>query len=120
MSQWNNSVAGLNAGSEVDFDHGGDNVAEGFVIDVNGKETTPAQMVRDYEMIYRPGVLLFDGGKLLRRHDSLTFPHHFKESLRFVAGGYYKQTDYRTYSRQRTEALLEAGETIDLGRPKLN
>ena len=94
--------------------------SEAPVIDVNGNETTPAAMVAEYEMIYRPGVLVFDEGQLLRRHDSLTFPHHFKESLRFVAGGHYRKVDYRTYSQQRTEELLEAGETIDLGRPKLN
>jgi hypothetical protein len=69
-------------------------------------------------MMYRPGVLIFDEGKLLRRHDSLAYPHHFKESLRYVAGGYCRQTDYRSYSRQRTEELLDAGVTVDLGRPQ--
>ena len=39
-----------------------------------------------------------------------------KESLRYVAGGHYQQTDYHSYSRQRTEELLEVGVTIDLGR----
>ncbi len=86
--------------------------------DVLGNETTPAELARRHEMIYRPGVLVFDDGNLLRRHDSLTFPHHFKESLRYVAGGYYQQTDYRSYSLQRTEELLSSGVTIDLGRPK--
>jgi hypothetical protein len=69
-------------------------------------------------MIYRPGVLVFDDGNLLRRHDSLTFPHHFKESMRYVAGGYYQQSDYQSYSLQRTEELLAAGVDIDLSRPK--
>jgi thioredoxin-related protein len=90
------------------------------IVGVDGNETTAAKLVRQYEMMYRPGVLLFDGANLIRRHDSLTFPHHFKESLRYVAGGHYKQTDYRSYSRQRTEDLLEAGVDIDLGRPKKN
>ena len=81
-------------------------------------ETTPAELVRKHEMIYRPGVLVFDDGNLLRRHDSLTFPHHFKESMRYVAGGYYQQSDYQTYSQQRTEELLAAGVDIDLGRPR--
>lgn len=88
------------------------------IVDVLGNKTTPADMARTYEVIYRPGVLVFDEGALLRRHDSLTFPHHFKESLRYVAGGYYKETDYRNYSAQRTEELLAAGVVIDLGRPK--
>ena len=39
--------------------------------------------------------------------------------MRFVAGGFYKQMDYRTYSQQRTEELLSQGVTIDLGRPKV-
>jgi thioredoxin-related protein len=90
------------------------------MVDVHGHETTPAALAREYQMIYRPGVLLFDDGNLLRRHDSLTFPHHFKESLRYVAGGYYQQTDYRSYSRQRTEELLEAGVDIDLGPAQRN
>jgi len=86
--------------------------------DVYGNETTPAKLALEHEMIYRPGVLVFDDGNLLRRHDSLTYPHHFKESLRYVAGGHYQQTNYRSYSRQRTEELLSSGVTIDLGRPK--
>jgi thioredoxin-related protein len=90
------------------------------IIDVRGNKTTPAELVRQHEMIYRPGVLVFDEGQLIRRHDSLTYPHHFKESMRFVAGDYYQQTDYRNYSLKRTEELLANGIDIDfsLGRPK--
>lgn len=87
------------------------------IIDVFGNETTPAALAREHQMIYRPGVLAFDDGNLVRRHDSLTFPHHFKESMRYVAGKYYQQTDYQSYSQQRTEELLAAGVVIDLGRP---
>lgn len=87
------------------------------VIDVDGTPTTPKKMAEEYEMIYRPGVLAFNESKLIRRHDSLTFPHHFKESMRYVAGGFYKQSDYQTYSENRTEELLSQGVIIDLGRP---
>ncbi len=86
--------------------------------DIHGNQTTPAELVRQHDMIYRPGVLVFDDGILVRRHDSLTFPHHFKESMRYVAGGYYQQTDYHNYSQQRTEELLANGVVIDLGRPQ--
>ena len=85
------------------------------IIDLYGKQTTAAELAREYDMTYRPGVLLFDDANLIRRHDSLTFPHHFKESLRYVAGGYYQQIDYRSYSQQRTEELLSSGVDIDLG-----
>ncbi len=84
------------------------------IIDVDGSKTTPRAMAAKYEMIFRPGVLVFDEGKLVRRHDSLTFPHHFKESMRYVAGGYYKTQDYGKYSEARTEELLSQGVTIDL------
>ena len=90
------------------------------IIDLEGNATTPAELARKYDVIYRPGVLMFDEGLLLRRQDSLLFPHHFKEFSRYVAGGFYKQVDWRTYSDRRTEELLEAGIDIDLGRPKLN
>ena len=87
------------------------------ILDIHGNKTTAAELANKHELFYRPGVLIFDEGVLLRRHDSLTFPHHFKESLRYVAGGFYKETDYRSYSQKRTEELLAAGVVIDLGRP---
>ncbi len=88
------------------------------IVDIYGNQTTPAELARKHEMIYRPGVLAFDDGNLVRRHDSLIFPHHFKESMRFVSGGFYRKTDFRNYSLQRTEELLAAGVVIDLGRPE--
>jgi len=90
------------------------------IVDVHGQPTTPAQLARDYEMIYRPGVLLFDEGNLLRRHDSLAFAHHFSESLRYVGRGFYKETDYRTWTRQYREQLLQAGGVIDYAPPARN
>ena len=89
------------------------------IVAPDGEETTAAGLARKYEVIYRPGVLAFDGGMLLRRADSLLFPHHFKEYMRYVAGGFYKEVDWRTYSERRTEELLQAGIDIDLGRPRL-
>ncbi len=89
------------------------------IIDVDGKPSTPRELARQYDMIYRPGVLLFDDGALIARSDSLIYPFHFKEMLRYVAGGFYQEMDRRSYSRQRREELLDAGVDIDLGRPKL-
>ena len=89
------------------------------IIDLFGNKTTAEKIAKEYEMTYRPGILVFDDGNLLRRNDSLVFPHHFKESMRYVAGGYYKDMDYETYSAQRTEELLSSGINIDLGRPEI-
>lgn len=88
------------------------------ITDVDGAKTTPRELARKHQMIYRPGVLVFNEGKLLRRTDSLIYPHHFKEGLRYVSGGFYKTMDPQTYSAQRTEELLAAGIDIDLGRAR--
>ena len=88
------------------------------IIDVTGKETTAAALAREHEMIYRPGVLFFDKGVLVRRPNNFIYPFHFKEILRYVAGGHYKQIDYFPYLEQRTEELLAAGVDVDIGRPK--
>ncbi len=93
-----------------------DAASEQKIIDTDGTETTARALATKHEMIYRPGVLLFDDGLLVRRYDSLLFPHHFKEGFRYVAGGYYKTQDYQTYSEARTEELLVQGVNIDLGR----
>jgi len=86
------------------------------IIDVDGSRTTPGEMAAKYAMIYRPGILLFDRKTLVRRYDSLLFPHHFKEGFRYVSGGHYKTQDYGEYSEARTEDLLAQGINIDLGR----
>ena len=90
-------------------------VGSGSVItDLKGNRTTAKSLAKKYDMTYRPGVLLFDQGKLVRRYDSLLFSHHFKEGFRYVSGGYYKTEDYGSYSEKRTEELLSAGIDIDL------
>jgi len=86
------------------------------IIGIDGGKTTPKALADKFEMIYRPGVLLFDNGELVRRYDSLLFHHHFKEGFRYVSGGYHKSQDYRAYSEARTEELLAQGVNIDLGR----
>lgn len=85
------------------------------IVDIDGSKTTPREMAKKYEMIYRPGLLIFDAQTLVRRYDSLLFPHHFKEGLRYVSGGYYKTQNYGEYSQARTEELLAQGININLG-----
>ncbi len=86
------------------------------IIDLDGNKTTAKALANKHEIIYRPGILIFDEKMLARRYDSLLFPHHFKEGFRYVAGGYYKTQDYRSYSESRTEELLAKGVDINLGR----
>lgn len=92
-----------------------DAASEDEITDPEGNKTTPKAWAKKMEMTYRPGVLVFDEGKLLRRVDSLLFSHHFKEGLRYIGGGYYKTQPYDEYSEKRTEELLAAGVDINLG-----
>lgn len=84
------------------------------IIDPEGKKTTAKAMADALQMTYRPGVAIYDEGQLMRRTDSLLYSYHFKEGLRYIAGGHYKQEDYRSYSQRRREELLSAGVTINL------
>ena len=84
------------------------------LIDVDGKPTTAMELANKHQMFYRPGVLAFDNRQLLHRNDSLIFHFHFKESMRYVAGGFYQSESYEDYSNRRTEELLANGIDIDL------
>lgn len=91
-----------------------DAASEDEITDPDGNKTTAKDWAVKMEMTYRPGVLVFDEGKLLRRVDSLLFSHHFKEGMRYIGGGYYKTQPYDEYSEKRTEELLAAGIDINL------
>ena len=80
----------------------------------DGEKMTAKAWADKLDMLYRPGVVLFDAGKEIERIDGLLFSFHFKEIFRFVAGGYYKTMTMRDYSHQRQEELLAAGVDINL------
>lgn len=84
------------------------------IIDPEGNKTTAKAMANALQMTYRPGVAIYDDGQLMRRTDSLLYSYHFKEGLRYIAGGHYKQEGYHSYSQRRREELLSAGVTINL------
>ena len=86
------------------------------IIDVEGNKTTPKKLAKKLSMTYRPGIVMYADGKLLRRYDSLLFNYHFKEGFRWIGSGAYKTEDYSTYSNRRIEEQLEAGVNINLGR----
>jgi len=90
------------------------------ILDFDGNESTPAELARKFETTFRPGILLFEDRKLLRQHNSLPYPQHLMESLRYVGGGYHEKIDYRSYRLKLREEMLEAGVDIDWGRSRLN
>ncbi len=93
-----------------------DTHSPGEIIAPAGNATTARELARHFDMTYRPGVLLFDDGKLVRRHDSLLYVFHFTESLRYVAGGFHKTLDYEAFKEQHREALLSRGIDIDFAQ----
>ncbi len=84
------------------------------IIDPAGNKTTAKAMADALQMTYRPGVAIYADGQLRRRSDSLLYSYHFKEGLRYIAGGHYQQEDYRSFAQRRREELLAAGVTINL------
>jgi len=83
------------------------------LVDPAGNRTTAHALARKHQVTYRPGVLLFDQGKLIRRHDSLLYSFHFKESLRYVSGGFHKVLSAREFSERYREELLSRGVDVD-------
>ena len=86
------------------------------IIDPDGNKTTANAMTDALNMTYRPGVAVYDEGKLIARMDSLIYSFHYKERLRYISGGYYKTEEYRDYSEKRREELHSEGVNIYLGK----
>lgn len=84
------------------------------ITDTDGKQTTAKDWAKTLDMLYRPGVVLFDGGKEVQRIDGMLYSFHFKELIRYVGGGFHKTATMRDYMRARQEELLAAGININL------
>lgn len=86
--------------------------------DVAGNLTTAKAYAKQLGLTYRPGIVLFDKGKEVRRIDGLLYSFHFEEVLRYVAERHYEQypTDFYEYLGVRTQELLKQGINIDLSR----
>ncbi|HPQ94172.1 MAG: thioredoxin fold domain-containing protein [Thiothrix sp.] len=85
------------------------------LVDVDGNRTTAGAWAGALKMTYRPGVVIFDQGKEISRSESLLFPFHFKEMVRYVGGGFNRTMTRGEFSDQYREALLSSGVDIDLG-----
>jgi thioredoxin-related protein len=84
------------------------------ITDIDGQKTTPRAWAQSLNLVYRPGVVLFNEGKQRMRMDGMQYHYHFKELLRYVSGRYYR--DYASlpsYNAARREELLQQGVVID-------
>ncbi len=103
----------FNAFSVVRFDAGSTQA----VIDNKGKQTTPKDWMQQLEINYRPGIILFNEGREIARIDGFLYDFHFKETLRYVSGGFYQNfTTYNAYLAHRQNQLLKHGIDINVGK----
>ena len=87
------------------------------IVDIDGRQTTPREWATKLNVVYRPGVVLFNEGKERARVDGMQHHFHFKTWLSYVSGQNYKRYPrFRNYNQVRQEELLKQGVTIDLSR----
>jgi thioredoxin-related protein len=80
---------------------------------LDGQVTNVREFISHHKILYRPAILLIDDATIVKRYDSLPFSYHFREGLRFVADGFYKNELYKDYSERRRDELLAAGVNIN-------
>lgn len=84
------------------------------VVDLAGRMTTPAQWAKALGLSHRPALVLFDEGREVFRVDGELYHFHFKETLRYVSGGHYRQyKSISAYNAARRQELLKQGIDID-------
>ncbi|MFZ5555259.1 MAG: thioredoxin family protein [Pseudomonadota bacterium] len=84
------------------------------IVDLDGRTTTAGAWTKALGLTYRPSVVMYNEGKEVFRMDTRLYHFHFKEALRYVSGGWYKQYPVKSdYSAARREELLKQGVTID-------
>ena len=85
------------------------------LIGPDGRTTSPRVLARTLGIHYRPGIVLFDGGREIHRIDGMLKTFHFQLALRYVGERHYKRyPKYRDYSRQVQESILSSGRDIDV------
>jgi len=88
------------------------------IIDVEGNRTTPRDYAERLGLTYRPGIVMFDRGREIRRIDGMLYSYHFQENLRYVGERGYERyaNDYQQFMRNRTQVVLESGRSIDISK----
>jgi thioredoxin-related protein len=87
------------------------------LVDMAGKRTTPRAYAATLGLTYRPGMVLFDGGREIARIQSRLYRYHFTELLRYVGEGHYENypASFYDYLDVRTAEQLASGQDVNLG-----
>ncbi|MCW8825417.1 MAG: thioredoxin fold domain-containing protein, partial [Gammaproteobacteria bacterium] len=86
------------------------------IVDVEGNKTTARAYAEKLGISYRPGIVMFDRGKEIRRIDGMLYSYHFQENMRYVGERGYERynNDYQLFMRDRTQAVLSSGRDINI------
>lgn len=85
------------------------------IIDFEGNATSPRQLVKDHDLNYRPGILLFNEGKNITKIDGKLYSFHFNTVLRYVSGKHYDTYPrFGDYLNVRQQELLDQGIDINI------
>lgn len=81
----------------------------------SGRKLKPAEWAKGLGLNYRPGLALYNKGKLISLINGRYYHFHFKENLRYVSGGHYKRfRKFSLYLKARQKELLNKGININL------
>lgn len=95
-----------------------DALSDESIIDVDGNPTTPRAYAQSLDLVYRPGIVLFDRGKEVTRITGVLYTYHFEEVLRYVGERHYEQypESFFDYLDVRTAEITASGRDVDLSR----
>jgi thioredoxin-related protein len=83
------------------------------IVDVSGNKTTPRAWVKNLNLTYRPGVILFDRGREIARIDNRLYSWHFNGFVKWVAGRHYEQyPNVFSYMAKLREEQLALGKDV--------
>jgi len=92
-----------------------DSYSTAKITSLSGKRITATQWAKELGLNYRPGIALFNDGKLVSLINGRYYHFHFKENLRYVSGRhYYDFASFPAYLNARQRELLRKGTSIDL------
>ena len=95
-----------------------DGKSETPIIDFNGRKISPRDWVSELNVVYRPGIVLFDEGEEIARVESMLFPFHFEHFLRYgLNKNYLIYSRYGELMRVRQEILFAQGIDTNVGKP---
>ena len=80
----------------------------------DGRRMSERDFVRELGITYRPGVVFYDGADRIFDITGALNPYHFREAVRYVAGGHHHQYDrWGAYLRDRRQQIIADGGEVD-------